>query len=258
MHALAEAAGAKVLHREGGHCEQRLTPASTFKVPLSLMGYDAGFLVDEHLPAIPFREGYEATDPAWRTTVDPTSWIKNSVVWYSQQITGWLGRERLQRYVTRFGYGNQDLSGNPGMNDGVSQAWLSSSLRISPLEQAGFLGRLALHQLPVSAHAYEMTRRLMNLGTLPDGWSVCGKTGTGYLMNADGTPDLTREVGWFIGWASKGRRSIVFVQAVSDEQGKRSGAGPRAREAFMKRLPALLDALPAGAGALPAAAGPES
>jgi beta-lactamase class D len=245
---LADVATTRVLKRAGEHCEQRFTPASTFKIPLSLMGYDSGFLTDEHLPAIPYREGAPALDPSWKTTVDPTSWIKNSVVWYSQQITLWLGKERLQRYVTRFAYGNQDLAGNPGMNDGLTQAWLSSSLRISPLEQVAFLEKVTTGKLPVSPRAYEMTRRLLYVGDLPNGWSVRGKTGTGYQMRDDGTPDLTRQVGWFVGWAARGKRTIVFVYAVGDEQQQPTRAGLRARETFMAQLPALLDALPAPAG----------
>lgn len=248
---LADAATTRVLKRAGEHCEQRFTPASTFKIPLSLMGYDSGFLTDEHLPAIPYREGAPALDPSWKTTVDPSSWIKNSVVWYSQQITLWLGKERLQRYVTRFGYGNQDLAGNPGLNDGLTQAWLSSSLRISPLEQLAFLQKVTARQLPVSARAYEMTRRLLYVSDLPSGWSVYGKTGTGYQMRDDGTPDLTRQVGWFVGWVAKGKRTVVFVYAVGDEQTQPTRAGLRARETFLEQLPALLDALPAATPAAP-------
>jgi beta-lactamase class D len=248
---LADASTNKVVRREGELCNRRFTPASTFKIPLSLMGFDSGFLTDERLPALPYREGSAVQDPAWKTTVDPTYWIQNSVVWYSQQITSWLGKERLQRYVTRFSYGNQDLTGNPGLNDGLTQAWLSSSLRISPLEQAAFLEKLLARQLPVSARAYEMTRRLLYVGELPNGWSVRGKTGTGYQMKDDGTPDLTRQIGWFVGWASKGKRDIVFVYAVGDEQAQPSRAGLRARETFMAQLPAMLDALPARASAAP-------
>ncbi len=241
---LADAATTRVLKRAGEQCGQRFTPASTFKIPLSLMGYDSGFLVDEHRPALPYREGAPALDPSWKTTVDPTSWIHDSVVWYSQQITVWLGAERMQRYVSQFAYGNQDLAGNPGMNDGLTQAWLSSSLRISPLEQLAFLEKVTAGKLPVSARAYEMTSRLLYVGELPDGWTVRGKPGTGYQMLADGTPDLTRQVGWFVGWAAKGTRTVVFVYAVGDEQAGPTRAGLRARESFMQQLPALLDALP--------------
>jgi len=238
---LADGATGKILKQQGS-CEQRLTPASTFKVALSLMGYDSGFLTDEHHPALPFREGYLATDPAWKTTVDPTSWIQNSVVWYSQQLTVWLGAERLHNYLVRFKYGNQDISGNPGMNDGLTQAWLSSSLRISPLEQVSFLQKLVTRQLSVTAHAYEMSARLLVLGALPNGWEVHGKTGTGYQMQADG-PDLKRQVGWFVGWSSRAGRTIVFAYAIADEQPDDLSAGRRARTAFMAQLPALLDAV---------------
>ena len=88
-----------------------------------------------------------------------------------------------------------------------------------------------------------------------------GKTGTGYQMRDDGTPDLTRQVGWFVGWAAKGKRTIVFVYAVGDEQASPTRAGLRARESFMQQLPALLDALPAAArsrAAGPAPAEPDN
>ncbi|HXN83314.1 MAG TPA: penicillin-binding transpeptidase domain-containing protein [Myxococcales bacterium] len=54
---VADAATGKILKQEGT-CDKRVTAASTFKIAISLMGYDAGFLVDEHTPALPFRDGY--------------------------------------------------------------------------------------------------------------------------------------------------------------------------------------------------------
>lgn len=242
---LADGATGKILHQEG-RCDQRLTPASTFKVALSLMGYDAGYLTDAHHPALPYRDSYAASDPAWKTTVDPSSWITNSVVWYSQQLTIWLGAERLQRYLARFGYGNQDLSGNPGMNDGLTQAWLDSSLRISPLEQVAFLHRLIARQLGVTARAYDMTARITAVGKLSNGWDVHGKGGTGFQVKPDRVePDLEHQIGWFVGWATKGNRSVAFAYAVVDEERNSTRAGARAKTATMQALPGLLDALPA-------------
>jgi beta-lactamase class D len=88
------------------------------------MGYDAGFLVDEHTPALPFRDGYLDWNPSWRATTDPAGWMTNSVVWYSQQVTRHLGEARFQRYVSEFRYGNEDVSGNPGKQDGLTLAWI--------------------------------------------------------------------------------------------------------------------------------------
>ncbi|MFX5793638.1 penicillin-binding transpeptidase domain-containing protein, partial [Acinetobacter baumannii] len=43
---IADAASGNVLMQEGD-CATRVTPASTFKIALSLMGFDAGILKDE-------------------------------------------------------------------------------------------------------------------------------------------------------------------------------------------------------------------
>ena len=244
--ALADASSGRLLRQEGA-CGERVTPASTFKIALSLMGYDSGYLSDEHLPALPFKPGYADWMPAWRATTDPTSWIKNSVVWYSQLLTEWLGRERLQHYVTAFGYGNADLRGDAGQDNGLTHAWLTSSLQISPLEQLAFLHRLIARQLPVSARAYDLTARLTLLEVLPGGWEVHGKTGNGFRQNADGSSERRLQVGWFVGWAVQGTRVVAFARCLTDETPQADSAAKRARESLLRELPALLATVPAAA-----------
>lgn len=240
--AVADAATG-VLLKQRGACDTRVTAASTFKVAISLMGYDAGFLKDEHSPALPFHEGYPDWIPAWRATTDPTSWIKNSVVWYSQQVTTSLGEARFARYVAEFHYGNEDVSGDPGQHNGLTRAWLSSSLRISPLEQLAFLERIVRRQIPVSARAYEMTSRITEIDALPDGWDIHGKTGTGAPRLPNGAEDWDHAYGWFVGWATKGERTAVFARLIQDEKKQPVGAGLRARAAFMRELPSFLESL---------------
>ena len=239
---LSAAATGKILKQEG-HCDERVTPASTFKIAISLMGYDSGFLTDEHAPALPFHEGYPDWIPSWKATTDPTSWIKNSVVWYSQQITTSLGEERFRHYVAAFHYGNEDVSGDPDKHNGLTRAWLSSSLRISPLEQVDFLEKIVRRQLPVSAHAHDMTNRVTAIEVLVDGWSLHGKTGTGAPLQADGSANWDRAFGWFVGWATKGDRTLVFARLDQEEKREPVSAGLRTRDAFMKEFPALLGAL---------------
>jgi beta-lactamase class D len=239
---VADAATGKILKQEG-HCDERVTPASTFKIAISLMGYDSGFLTDEHAPALPFHEGYPDWIPSWKATTDPTSWIKNSVVWYSQQITTSLGEERFRHYVAAFHYGNADVSGDPDKHNGLTRAWLSSSLRISPLEQVDFLEKIVRRQLPVSAHAYDMTNRVTAIEVLVDGWSLHGKTGTGAPLQADGSANWDHAFGWFVGWATKGDRTLVFARLDQEEKQESVSAGLRTRDAFLKDLPALLGAL---------------
>lgn len=232
----------KVLSQDG-HCDRRTSPASTFKIPLSLMGYDAGLLQDATTPALPYKPEYHASREVWQVTTNPTYWLAQSVVWYSQELTRKMGFEKFRHYVQGFDYGNQDVSGNPGKNDGLTKSWLSSSLKISPAEQAVFLRKLLKRQLPVSAKAFDMTEQIMPATSLADGWQVHGKTGTGFLPKPDGSWNRDRQFGWFIGWAAKGERQVIFVHLIQDDRKEEEPGGPRAKAEMLKTLPAMLDKL---------------
>ena len=226
---------------EQGDCTSRVTPASTFKIAISLMGYDARFLKDAHAPTLPFREGYlDWGGDNWRKPIDPSSWMKYSVVWYSQQVTTKLGAARFQHYVDAFDYGNRDVSGAPGKHDGLTMSWIGSSLKISPKEQLTFLRKVVTRTLPVSAHAFEMTGEVVPAVPDVDGWRVHGKTGTGSPKGPDGQSDTAHAYGWFVGWVSKGARTLVFARLIQDDKDEDELAGLRARAAFVAELPALL------------------
>ncbi len=106
------------------------------------MGFDAEILKDEAHSQWPFKPEYDAFREAWKQDQTPKSWIKESCVWYSQVLTSKLGMKKFQDYVKEFKYGNQDLSGDKGKDNGLTHAWLSSSLEISPEEQVLFLEKL--------------------------------------------------------------------------------------------------------------------
>jgi len=78
------------LIRVGDRCDD-LTPASTFKIPLSLIGFDSGILVDAGRPAWPYKQEYQAWNDAWKQTTTPRTWLRDSVVWYSQVLTRKVG-----------------------------------------------------------------------------------------------------------------------------------------------------------------------
>lgn len=230
---VADAANGRILVEEGD-CGTRATPASTFKLPLALMGFDSGFLADAHAPRLPFKEGYpDWGGDAWRQPTDPEHWMKHSVVWYSQRIAEHLGKERFGRYVAAIGYGNADVSGDPGKDNALERSWISSSLTISPREQVGFLSRLLNRELPVSKAAVERTIAIVENRDLPGGWRVSGKTGGAYPRNADGSFARNRGWGWYVGWARRGDTALVFARLAQDERRHRGSPGHRARDAFL-------------------------
>ncbi|KGB92849.1 penicillin binding transpeptidase domain protein [Burkholderia cepacia] len=164
--------------------------------------------------------------------------MKLSIFWYSEQVTQALGQARFQQYTSAFGYGNADVTSRQGELPGVMGAWVNSSLRISPLEQVAFMRKIVRRTLPVSAHAYDMTARITLLDAQPGGWTVHGKTGTGSPGLAY---DAAHAYGWFVGWATKGPRTLVFANLIQDEQAHTPNAGLRLRDTFLATLPALAD-----------------
>ena len=70
-----------------------------------------------------------------------------------------------------------------------------SSIKISGEEQITFLQNLHDRKLGVSDHAYEMTKEILFIDILINGWSLYGKSGTGSKPNKNGSLDESREEG---------------------------------------------------------------
>ncbi len=227
---------------EDGDCAARHSPASTFKIALALMGFDGGILKSAGEPVFVTEPGLASGLPQWEGPQTPASWMRYSVVWYSQVLTLKLGAERFARYVRAFRYGNEDVAGNPGRNDGLTRAWLSSSLQISPREQVAFVSRLLKGELPVTPEAVALTTALMAQPEQPEGWALYGKTGSGTLPGPVGEAVPPRPFGWFVGFVRKGGQAVVFARFLAGTRKAEAPLSPRARAEALAALPALIAA----------------
>lgn len=223
-----------------GNCNLRRAPCSTFKIAISLMGYDSEILIDEDHRKIPFNDNDEASLDIWKQDYVPKLWIRNSCVWYSQILTKKLGMKKFKEYIVKFEYGNRDVSGDKGKNNGLTNSWLSGSLEISPEEQLNFLQKLISNALPVSKKACKMTRSLLFVEKLNNGWELYGKTGSGSLLNKDRTEKTKIQMGWFIGWVQKNDRKIIFVYYLEDEKEEETYASLRAKSCAKENLIKLI------------------
>jgi beta-lactamase class D len=194
-----------------GDCASRHSPCSSFKIALALMGYDAKFLKDENHPRINFQEGFTDWMSIWRQPHTAKLWIKNSCVWYSEQITSALGYEKFKKYLEQFHYGNQKL--NP--ETALKRSWISGSIQISPKEQIKFLENINNQKLGLDKNAYDFTKKIIYKETAPNGWKVYGKTGTGHPQKFFGKSKITdKQMGWFVGWIEKSHRKIYIVNFI--------------------------------------------
>jgi beta-lactamase class D len=214
----------------GPHTHQRITPCSTFKIALSLMGFNEGILQDEVTPTWFFQEGYEDFLKSWKLPQTPQSWMKTSCVWYSKVLVTQLGKENMQKYLSLFKYGNQDLSG------GLTTAWIGSSLKISPREQVDFLQRMVQNTLPISSNAMQKTRDLLFVEELSDGWKLFGKTGwSGSILGQDGK---NIEFGWFVGWIEKDAALFLFAYNICEGKIDLAQRIPRVKQLLKEALSA--------------------
>lgn len=224
---------------EDGDCDTRVTPASTFKVPLAVMGYDSGFLIDRDAPHLPFVQGYADWVAEWRQTSGPARWMEHSIVWYSREIVKALGAQKFADYTSAFDYGNADVSGDPGQNNGLHRSWISSSLKISPREQTRFISRLLTRSLPVNPAAIERTLSIIQSHDAGDGWTFWGKTGSAYPRFANGNFDRSQEWGWYVGWAAKGDRLLILARLHQAETASEPSGGRNTRDRLIAEWPTL-------------------
>ena len=164
----------ELVHESGTICDDRFSPASTFKIAIALMGFEEGILNSPKSPAIEYDPAINAHFKSWRQTTTPELWLKNSVIWYSRVVTNVLQMNKFKKYVAQFSYGNQDVSGDKGQNNGLTHAWLSSSLKISPREQLAFLRKVDDRSLNLSDATNELldatiTKFETGLGTVVKG-----------------------------------------------------------------------------------------
>lgn len=195
--------------------EKRVSPNSTFKIPHALIGLETGVLQDENTT---FQwDGTIYPFPEWNKDQTLSSAIKNSTIWYFQEVAKQVGESREKEYLCKFSYGNQDISG------GLTNFWLQSSLQISPKEQVEFLRKFYANQLPISKGNIDIVKKIMVLEE-KNGAILFGKTGTGWKdAQLNGIPVN----GNFIGYVEKDGNTYLFatnIEATENASGGKAKA----------------------------------
>lgn len=216
----------------GSHINERISPCSTFKMILSLMGYDAEILKDVLTPIWDFQEGYDDFLESWKKPQTPQSWMKYSCVWYAKLLALQLGLENIQNYLALFDYGNQDMSGGLALPGPANPAWINSSLKISPKEQVAFIQKMIQGKLPITSHTIKMTKVLVFKEELTEGWNLFGKTGwSGADVGKDGK---TLEHGWFVGWIEKDQDFYPFAYLIREKKINLDQRIPRVKQLLVE------------------------
>ena len=175
---------------------EAVLPASTFKIPNSVIALETGVVGDPDKDVFKW-DGVVRSIETWNRDHTLRSAIAASAVPVYQEIARRIGVERMQKYVDLLDYGNRDIGG------GIDQFWLTGNLRIDPVQQVDFVDRLRRGTLPVSKRSQDLVRDILPVTKVGDS-TIRAKSG---LVGAEqGRPSL----GWMVGWAEKGSEQTVF------------------------------------------------
>ena len=179
----------------------RISPNSTYKIYSALLGLENGIITrdNSHIPW----DGKHHSNISWNEDQDLFSAMENSVNWYFQTLDKKTGIKNIQTYLEQIGYGNYDVSG------GISNFWLESSLKISPIEQVELLESFYTNKFNFEDKNIETVKDSL-LISKKDGVSLSGKTGTANINGKDVN-------GWFIGYVEKNENTYFFATNIQSK-----------------------------------------
>lgn len=162
---------------------QRFIPASTFKIPNTLIILEAGVM--DGLDEVFEWDGEPKWVSAWERDMDLREALRVSNLHVYRELARRVGLEPMRERVVALNYGNHRIG------DAVDSFWLGGPLEISAVEQCRFMLRVADRDLgfPDTAHDFLVESLGEPAG---DGITLVAKTGWGNATDPD--------IGWWVGW----------------------------------------------------------
>jgi len=195
--------------RHGTICSQPQIPASSFKIPNTLIGLETGAITPTTVVKWDQKPKFIKD---WEQDLDLATAFKVSSVPYYQELARRVGPTKMKEMLDKFAYGNR-LAG-----ESVDTFWLQGPLLITPEEQLDFMERLVRGKLPVKPAHLQVLRRIM-IHEERQGRIFRGKTGSERR-------DDKFISGWFVGDLETAGEQWIFVAYLRGDGAK----GPEAKE----------------------------
>ena len=154
------------------------SPASTFKIPHSLIALNEGIVKKDSVIVWDkkIRE-YES----WNKDQILLTAFKSSCVWCYQEFASKIGVEKYKKYLKELNYGNKKIG------DDVTRFWLDESLEITTFEQIKFLKRFYTNNLPFKIEDINLLKEIM-IDEKNENYTIRSKTG------------WEGRYGWYVGY----------------------------------------------------------
>ena len=159
-----------------------LSPASTFKIPHTLIALNEGIINKNSV--ILWDKKIREID-SWNQNQTLQTAFKNSCVWCYKEFTSKISVEKYKEYLKAIDYGNKKTGKD------ISDFWLDGSLQITTYGQMKFLKRLYENDLPFKIEDMDLVKEIM-IEEQNEEYTLRSKTGW--------STSLKSQSGWYIGY----------------------------------------------------------
>ncbi|MBW4533948.1 MAG: class D beta-lactamase [Pleurocapsa minor HA4230-MV1] len=190
--------------------ETPFLPASTYKIPNSLIALETG-VIQNDVDVLTW-DGIErglgdTLIDEWNQDLNMRLAFKYSAIWFYQVLARKIGHQRMQDFVTKIQYGNQNIGGK----EDIDKFWLEGELRITPRQQIDFLRRLQQNELPFAQKNIDLVKDI----------AIAEQTSNYVLRVKTGIVDsVTPQIGWYVGYLEQNNNVYFFatnIDVVTDE-----------------------------------------
>jgi beta-lactamase class D len=174
--------------------EKRFLPASTFKIPNTLIALDEGAIANEK--EIIKWDGEDKGWDLWNKDQSLETAFPISCVWFYQELAKRVGNSEYLSHLDKMHYGNK-MTGSD-----VTTFWLEGDLKISAREQIDFLKTLYNDQLPYKKEHLTILKKIMVVDETPQ-YVLRAKTGW--------TMRIKHQIGWYVGYVETSGQVWFFA-----------------------------------------------
>ncbi len=182
---------------------QGFIPASTFKIPNSIVALETGVMKDRN--SILKWNGQQHRFDSWEKDMTFQEAIKVSCVPCYQEIARTIGPKRMRQELKKMGYPDMVFDENS-----IDQFWLTGDSKITQFQQVAFLGKLFNNELPIAKRTNNIIKKMLFLHQHPN-YKLSGKTGWAVVGE--------QNIGWFVAHVETEDNQFVIATNIEPDQG---------------------------------------
>lgn len=181
-----------------GWAKKSHLPASTFKIPNSIIGLEMGILKND---STLFKwNGEQRRLDVWEQDLSLKDAFHYSCVPCYQELAREIGVKQMEKYIDEFSYGDIKVD-----STNLDFFWLQGDSKINQNQQIDFLRRFYLSELPIKRKTDDIMKRMMIIKQ-NENYVLRGKTGWSI------TNDINNA--WFVGYVETKENVYFFATNV--------------------------------------------